>query len=119
MGFAPRQAPEIVVVALYDHGGHGQFAAPIARDVIKAYFDKKARLAAQANGVAKAVSSLFRFGLPGPPPPEPSMIDAVYISSEDSEASAASQAARRHNPGPRPPAPNPVARRATRPPHNS
>jgi len=48
VGFAPRQAPEIVVVALYDHGGHGQFAAPIVRDVLKAYFDKKARLAAEA-----------------------------------------------------------------------
>ncbi len=46
VGFAPRQAPEIVVVAFFEHGEHGQFAAPIVRDVLKAYFDKKARLAA-------------------------------------------------------------------------
>ena len=46
VGFAPRGAPEIVVVALFEHGEHGQFAAPIVRDVMKAYFDKKARLAA-------------------------------------------------------------------------
>ena len=45
-GFAPRDNPEIVVVALFEHGEHGQFAAPIVRDVIKAYFDKKARISA-------------------------------------------------------------------------
>ena len=43
VGFAPRGFPEIVVVALFEGGQHGQFAAPIVRDVIKAYFDKKAR----------------------------------------------------------------------------
>jgi penicillin-binding protein 2 len=43
VGFAPREAPEIVVVALWEGGGKGAFAAPIVRDVIKAYFDKKAR----------------------------------------------------------------------------
>ena len=44
VGFAPRQAPEIVVAVFFEHGVHGQFGAPIARDVLKAYFDKKARL---------------------------------------------------------------------------
>ena len=46
VGFAPRPAPEIVVVALFEHGEHGQLAAPIVRDVLKAYFDKKDRLSA-------------------------------------------------------------------------
>ncbi len=41
VGFAPRENPEIVVVALLEGGGHGPAAAPIVRDVIKAYFDKK------------------------------------------------------------------------------
>ena len=45
VGFAPRVNPEIVVVALWEQGAHGNLAAPIVRDVIKAYFDKKARLA--------------------------------------------------------------------------
>ena len=45
VGFAPRQNPEIVVAALFENGEHGQLAAPIVRDVLKAYFDKKARLA--------------------------------------------------------------------------
>ncbi|HWR50493.1 MAG TPA: penicillin-binding protein 2 [Bryobacteraceae bacterium] len=43
VGFAPCEAPEIVVAALFEQGEHGQLAAPIVRDVIKAYFDKKAR----------------------------------------------------------------------------
>ncbi|HXS98069.1 MAG TPA: penicillin-binding protein 2 [Candidatus Limnocylindrales bacterium] len=48
-GFAPCENPEIVVVALLEHfPGHGQYAAPVVRDVIKAYFDKKARLQAMA-----------------------------------------------------------------------
>ncbi len=42
VGFAPRDAPEIVVAVLWEGGLHGATAAPIARDVIKAYFDKKA-----------------------------------------------------------------------------
>ncbi len=45
VGFAPRENPEIVVAALFEGGMHGQLAAPIVRDVLKAYFDKKARLA--------------------------------------------------------------------------
>jgi penicillin-binding protein 2 len=66
-GFAPCDAPEIVVVALFEHGEHGQFAAPIVRDVIKAYFDKKARLTMlqqekQAN-LAK-LEAMGRLGLP-------------------------------------------------------
>ena len=43
VGFAPRQNPEIVVVALFENGVEGPFAAPIVRDVVKSYFDKKAR----------------------------------------------------------------------------
>jgi penicillin-binding protein 2 len=44
VGFAPREHPEIVVVALFEASTHGYAAAPIVRDVIKSYFDKKARL---------------------------------------------------------------------------
>ena len=44
VGFAPRRAPEIVVAALFEHGAESKFAAPIVRDMIKAYFDKKTRL---------------------------------------------------------------------------
>lgn len=44
VGFAPRDNPEIVVAVLVEAGLHGSGAAPIARDVIKSYFDKKERL---------------------------------------------------------------------------
>jgi penicillin-binding protein 2 len=64
VGFAPRQAPEIVVVALFEHGEHGQLAAPIVRDVLKAYFDKKARLVASAASAPRPLA-------PGPWPPAP------------------------------------------------
>lgn len=43
VGFAPRQTPEIVVVALFEGGEHGNLAAPIVADVIKSYFDKRLR----------------------------------------------------------------------------
>ena len=46
IGYAPCYNPEIVVAVLWENVGvHGQFAAPTARDVIKSYFDKKARVA--------------------------------------------------------------------------
>jgi penicillin-binding protein 2 len=41
VGYAPFNHPEIVVAALVMQGEHSSVAAPIARDVIKAYFDKK------------------------------------------------------------------------------
>jgi penicillin-binding protein 2 len=43
VGFAPRKNPEIVVVALFENGEESSNAVPIVRDVLKAYFDKKAR----------------------------------------------------------------------------
>jgi len=67
VGFAPRSAPEIVVVALFDHGREGYLAAPIARDVLKAYFDKKARLEAlrqQQASVTARLSEVTHLGIP-------------------------------------------------------
>ena len=43
VGYAPRRNPEIVVAVLVQGGGHGGVtSAPIARDIVKAYYDKKA-----------------------------------------------------------------------------
>jgi penicillin-binding protein 2 len=48
VGFAPRDNPEIVVAVLVEAGIHGgSTAAPVTRDIIKAYFDKKTRSALQ------------------------------------------------------------------------
>jgi penicillin-binding protein 2 len=41
VGLAPRRNPEIVVAVLYESGEHGAAAAPAAREVIKAYYNKK------------------------------------------------------------------------------
>lgn len=43
VAFAPMDNPEIVVAALYENGVESSNAVPIVRDVLKAYFDKKAR----------------------------------------------------------------------------
>jgi len=69
VGFAPCYNPEIVVAVLWENVGlHGQFAAPTARDVMKAYFDKKERAAeaeaARVAGSQQAVAGL----LPGAGP---------------------------------------------------
>ncbi len=42
VGFAPRENPEIVVAVLVEGGEHGaSAAAPIARELIRAYYEKK------------------------------------------------------------------------------
>jgi len=61
VGFAPCESPEIVVAALYESGEHGNVAAPIVRDVIKAYFDKKARQS-QARMLAEARRAVPQVG---------------------------------------------------------
>jgi penicillin-binding protein 2 len=44
VGFAPRDNPEIVVAVIVEAGIHGGAnAAPITRDILKAYFDKQTR----------------------------------------------------------------------------
>ncbi|MBZ5528513.1 MAG: penicillin-binding protein 2 [Acidobacteriia bacterium] len=44
VGYAPRRNPEIVVSVLVEEGEHGgAVGGPIARDVVKAYYEKKAR----------------------------------------------------------------------------
>jgi len=51
IGIEPRRNPEIVVAALVQGAGWGSSVAPIVRDVVKAYCDKKtARSPQQANG---------------------------------------------------------------------
>lgn len=42
IGIAPRRNPDIVVAALVQGAGWGSAVAPIVRDVVKAYYDKRA-----------------------------------------------------------------------------
>jgi penicillin-binding protein 2 len=40
--YAPARAPEIAVVVLIEHGGHGgSVAAPVAKKIMEAYFQGK------------------------------------------------------------------------------
>lgn len=74
VGFAPRENPEIVVAALFENGEHGQLAAPIVRDVIKAYFDKKARLAQPPKQVTEIPGGLLQLPAPVTASTEPAHI---------------------------------------------
>ncbi len=65
VAFAPCEAPEIAISVLLEGGEHGALGAPIARDIIKAYFDKKARRERQSF-VADLKRSEPQFG-PVPP----------------------------------------------------
>lgn len=62
VGYAPRRNPEIVVAVLVQGGEHGgAVAGPIARDVVKTYYDKKnARLQQQANNASPDQSTAPR-----------------------------------------------------------
>ena len=71
VGFAPMENPEIVVATLFEGGEHGQLAAPIVRDVLKAYFDKKARLLAQPR---EQIAGLPAPGLPSLMPQAPASL---------------------------------------------
>jgi penicillin-binding protein 2 len=55
VGFAPRTEPEIVVAVLFENGLHGNFAAPMAREVIRVYFEKKAARLAPGQPVARTI----------------------------------------------------------------
>ena len=44
VGYAPRRNPEIVVAVIVQGGGHGsEAAAPVVRDVVRTYYEKKNR----------------------------------------------------------------------------
>jgi hypothetical protein len=66
-GFAPCDKPEIIVAALFEAGEHGNLAAPIVRDVIKAHFDKQRRDEISRRGPA-AVQTASRQAATAPAP---------------------------------------------------
>jgi penicillin-binding protein 2 len=72
VGYAPSDRPEIVVAALVMRGEHSIAAVPIARDVIKAYFDKKLGPKPPDNQMetqVRVLSQLRLAALPEPPKP--------------------------------------------------
>ena len=68
VGFAPRRNPEIIVAALVQAGGFGaDSAAPIVRDIVKAYYDKKqGNVPQQLTTQALPIGALPAAALVGP-----------------------------------------------------
>lgn len=52
VGYAPREKPEIAVVALGEHNCHGHVSAPIVKAVVEAYMDKREQDMDRARSVA-------------------------------------------------------------------
>ncbi|MGD0920497.1 MAG: penicillin-binding protein 2 [Terriglobia bacterium] len=69
VGYAPSNRPEIVVSALVMQGDHSTVAVPIARDVIKAYFEKKTARRPRPDQLQTQVRVMSQ--VLGPPPSEP------------------------------------------------
>jgi penicillin-binding protein 2 len=65
VGFAPADHPEIAVVALFENGVESYNAVPIVRDVMKAYFDKKAR---EKENLSAKLEGFSPLSLLVPPP---------------------------------------------------
>lgn len=80
VGFAPCNAPEIVVATLFENGEHGQLAAPIVRDVLKAYFDKKARLGQPQPQLASLPRPLLT--PPAPLSPPATLAPAAQVTNQ-------------------------------------
>ena len=55
VGVTPRRNPEIVVAVLFEGGEHGQFAARIAAQVVKAYVEKQRRQPTKVAAKSKKV----------------------------------------------------------------
>jgi penicillin-binding protein 2 len=80
VAYAPCEKPEIAVSVLWENVGvQGAHAAPTARDIIKAYFDKKQRLAEveaakeklnPSTALVSAILPVIRNAPSANPPPE-------------------------------------------------
>ncbi len=68
---SPRTNPEIVVVVLVERAGSGRAVAPLARDVIRAYYASRKEKEGETREQARADASTFPLPLP-PPPRSPS-----------------------------------------------
>lgn len=89
VGYAPRRNPEIVVSVLVEEGEHGgAVGGPMARDVIKSYYEKKAR---KSEDLLKAgtVHSGSGGGAPAQASPESTARYAEAGKPEEKASSAA------------------------------
>jgi len=81
VGYAPRRNPEIVVSVLVEEGGHGAASsAPIAREIVKAYYDKKAKKG-QGQYTANDQQRKFGNGAPAEVAEEPKAVNKPQQSA--------------------------------------
>ena len=70
VGVTPRRNPELVVAVLFEGGEHGQFAARMAAQVVKAYVlnqrSKETKMAAARNQAPHQVELAGFWGIPDP-----------------------------------------------------
>lgn len=83
VGYAPRENPQIAVVAIAEHGCHGSSAGPVVKEVVDAYMTKQAALSGtpivseaatkEAHAAAAAVKkrATAKEETPAVPPVEP------------------------------------------------
>lgn len=60
MCFAPFENPEVAVVVMIENGGHGNYAAEVARDILEQYFGKNEETTINENTVAKPYTEEIR-----------------------------------------------------------
>jgi len=88
VGYAPRRDPEIVVSVLIEEGEHGgAVAGPLARDIIKTYYDKKAK---KTQGQYTVEYKRYDFG--NGPAPAAAGQSAAVLKPEEKEAAAVAPA---------------------------
>jgi len=92
VGYAPRRDPEIVVSVLVQESGKhgGEAAGPVVRDIIKAYYDKKAK---KTQGQYTAENKKYDIGDGAAPA---ASIQAPVIKPEAASGSADRPAAAEH-----------------------
>lgn len=89
VGYAPRRNPEIVVSVLIEEGEHGgAVAGPLARDVIKRYYDKKAK-----KGEGHYTVEYQRLPMDEPSAPQVAQNPKAVTKPDDSATASAAGAA--------------------------
>lgn len=64
VGYAPKDNPEIAVVAIAEHSCHGGSAGPVVKEVVEAYFDKRAGLLTSTETVKEEPKVVLKKKLP-------------------------------------------------------
>jgi penicillin-binding protein 2 len=101
VGYAPRRNPEIVVAVLVQESGQhgGEASGPVARDIIKMYYDKKEKknpgqFTAQQDDKAKDKPAEPQHSSANGAAPTAAIAPHVALKPEDSEATQSARAAK-------------------------